>query len=467
LPVLVGIKDVYCGPVGATIPFTWGIADAPLAAAVLEEPAEMDDLLLRGISFFGLLFMLALAWVLSENRRAFPFRLVVWGLGLQFLLGVLVLRTAFGRTFFEWVKGGFDIITAASEQGARFVFGNLTQVFLIENVYVPGPEGLEAQDLFVVSAVLAFKVLPLIIFVSGLSAMLQYLGVIQAVVRLFAWLMRRTLKTSGAETFGASLLVFLGIESMSALGGYINRMTRSELFVIMTGFLATIAASVMVAYATFGAEPGHLLAASIMSAPAAIALAKIMVPETDTPETAGAARVTLEVESHNIFDASARGAQTGLTMALSVGSVLIVFVGLIYLIDLVTVGATGQTLTQLAGWIFRPFAFAMGVSWQDVPAVAELLATKSVFNEFLAYEQMQHVLPGAAGAESALSPRSATIATYALCGFANPGSLGILIGGLAALAPERRSDIARLCGRAFVAGTLAAFTTACVAGILA
>jgi len=426
----------------------------------------MDDMLLRMTSFMGLFFMLAVAWVFSERRSAFPFRLVLWGLGLQFLLGILILRTGFGLRFFEGVKGGFDIITAASQQGAQFLFGNLTKVFLIEQVFVPGPEGLEAQDMFAVSAVVAFKVLPVIIFVSGISAMLQYMGVIQAVVRFFAWLMRRTLKTSGAETFGASLLVFLGIESMSALGGYVNRMTRSELFVIMTGFLATIAASVMVAYATFGAEPGHLLAASLMSAPAAIALAKIMIPETGEPETAGDVRVEIEVESHNIFDASARGAQTGLTMALSVGAVLIVFVGLIYLLDLVSTGITGQTLTQLAGWIFRPFAFAMGVAWTDVPVVAELLATKSVFNEFLAYEQMQHVLPGAAEGANALSPRSVTIATYALCGFANPGSLGILIGGLAALAPERRADIAQMCGRAFVAGTLAAFTTACVAGIL-
>lgn len=428
----------------------------------------MDDFGLRLVSAAGLFAMIALAWLCSENRRLFPFRLVAWGISLQFVLGLLILRTGFGRSLFEGVKSGFDIITAASQQGAEFLFGNLTQFFLIESVYVPGPEGLEAQEMFAVSAVVAFKVLPVIIFVSGLSAILQYLGVIQAFVRFFAWLMRRSLKTSGAETFGATLLIFLGIESMSAIRAYVNRMTRSELFVIMSAFLATIAASVMVAYASFGAEPGHLLAASLMSAPAAIALAKIMIPETGTPETAGDIHVEIEQDSHNIFDASARGAQTGLTMALNVGAVLIVFVGLIYLVDLVTVGITGQTLTQLAGWFFRPFAFMLGVPWQDVGAVSELLATKSVFNEFLAYEQMQHLVPGqAAEGVATLDPRSVTIATYALCGFANPGSLGILIGGLAALAPERRGDIAGLCGRAFIAGSLAAFMTACVAGILA
>jgi concentrative nucleoside transporter, CNT family len=230
----------------------------------------------------------------------------------------------------------------------------------------------------------------MIIFVSSLAAILQHLGVIQTVVRFFAWLMGKTLKISGAETFGTSLLVFLGIESMSALGDYLNRMTRSELFVLMTAFLATIAASVMVAYASFGAEPGHLLAASLMSAPAAIVLAKVMVPETKTPETAVQAQTEFQIESHNIFDASARGAQTGLTMALNIGAVLIVFVGLVYLFDLVTVTLTGQTLAQLIGWILRPLAWVMGIPKQDIPLVAELLGTKSVFNEFLAYEQMQH-----------------------------------------------------------------------------
>lgn len=417
--------------------------------------------LLRATSVLGLLAFLLLAWLLAEERRRPSLRLLFWALGLQFTLGLLVLQSEAGRWFFQGVKQAFDLVTDASAAGAAFVFGNLTKVFLIERVLVPGAEGLEPVDMFPVAAVLAFKVLPVIIFVSGLAGVLQHLGVVQAVVRGLAWLMRRTLKTSGAETFGAALLVFLGIESVSALGGYLRTMTRSEIFVIMVAFLATIAASVMVAYAGFGAEPGHLLAASLMSAPAAILIAKLMVPETGHPETAGAVRIALPVESHNVFDGAARGAALGMSMALNVAAMLIVFVGMVYLIDLGSTALTGRSLTELLGYLFRPFALLMGVSWKDSAAVAELLATKTVFNEFLAYQNMQPLI-----AAGTLSPRSIAIATYALCGFANPGSLGILIGGLSGLVPERRAEFSSLLVRAFIGGTLAAFTTACVAGVL-
>lgn len=418
----------------------------------------------RVISLFGLCCMLALAWLLSENKQRIPWRIIVWGIGLQLLLGVFVLRTRVGNALFAGVNQVFDLLSSASAEGAAFLFGNLTRFFIIERVLVPGPEGdLVAQEPFVVNAIFAFNVLPVIIFVAGIAAILQHLGMIQAVVRAMAWLMRRTLKTSGAETFGTAMLVFIGIECMSAIGGYLKNMTRSELFTIMTAFLATIAASVMVAYAGFGAEPGHLLAASLMSAPAAIAIAKIMVPETQTPETAAmGGRFTMPVESENIFDAAARGAALGLNMALNVGAVLIVFVGLIYLADRGALALAGAPINSLLGYLFRPFAFIMGVPIHDVPVVAELLATKTIFNEFIAYQNMQAFI-----VDGTLSRRGVTIATYALCGFANPGSLGILIGGLAAIIPERRAEIARLSWRAFVAGTLAAFTTACVAGILA
>ncbi len=416
---------------------------------------------LRLTSALGLCCMVGLAWLLSENRRRVQWRVVVWGMALQFGLGVLVLRTPIGAPFFNWVKAGFDVITSASGEGAQFVFGNLSKFFLIESVLVPGAVGLEPAGPLTVNAVVAFHVLPVIIFVSGLSATLQHLGVIQAVVRGMAWLMRRTLKTSGAETFGVALLVFLGIESVSALGNYLRLMTRSEVFVLLVGFLATIASSVMVAYAGFGAEPGHLLAASLMSAPAAIVMAKLMVPETGEPVTSGNARVELPVESHNVFDAAARGGALGLNMALNVGALLIVFIGLIHLADLFTTAVTGQTLTVLLGWLFRPFAFLMGVPWSDIGPVSELLATKSVFNEFLAYEDLGPMIK-----DGALSGRGTAIATYALCGFANPGSLGIMIGAFAGMAPERRSEVASLSLKAYVAGTLACFTTACVAGIL-
>ena len=421
----------------------------------------MNDLLLRATSFFGLFVLVALAWALSENRRAVSWRLVAWGMGLQFALGLVVLHTQAGVYFFEGVKAGFDLISEASAAGGSFVFGNLNQVFFVDRVGFAADGSPVSQGPFIVAAVIAFQVLPVIIFVSGLSAILLHLGVLQWLIHGMSWVMRRTLKTSGAETFSTALQVFLGIECLSALGGYLQGMTRSELFTIMVAFLATIAASVMVAYAGFGAEPGHLLAASLMSAPAALVMAKLLVPETGTPQTSGDERIVVTVDSRNIFDAAAQGAQTGLNMALNVGALLIVFVGLIYLVDLAVVNLTGYTTTALLGWLFRPFAAVMGIPWSDVGAVSELLATKAVFNEFLAYEKMKPMI-----ASGALSPRSQMIVTYALCGFANPGSLGILLGALSSMIPERRGEVASLSARAFLAGTLACFCTACVAGVL-
>ncbi|MFA7693628.1 MAG: nucleoside transporter C-terminal domain-containing protein [Candidatus Hydrogenedentales bacterium] len=420
------------------------------------------DLGLRMLSLLGLFVMIVVALLFSENRRIVSFRIIFWGLGLQLILAVLVLHTALGRWLFQGVNGVFNVISDASTEGASFVFGNLSRLFVLEQVMTPGADGqMVVEESFVVNALFAFNVLPVIIFVAGVAAILQHLGVIQAVVRAMAWLMRRSLKTSGAESFGAALLVFTGIESMSALGGYLQRMTRSELFTIMTAFLATIAASVMVAYANFGAEPGHLLTASLMSAPAAILLAKLLVPEQEIPETLSEDHISVEVDSRNIFDAATRGASIGLNMALHVAAMLIVFVGLIYLADRFSLWLTGYAANTVLGYCFRPFAVIMGVPFSEVGIVAELLATKSIFNEFIAYQNMQQLI-----ADGLLSKRSVTITTYALCGFANPGSLGILIGGIAALAPERRAEIASMSWRAFLGGTLASFMTACVAGML-
>jgi CNT family concentrative nucleoside transporter len=304
-------------------------------------------------------------------------------------------------------------------------------------------------------------VLPVIIFVSTLGAILYHFRVTQAVVKCMAWLMRRTFRTSGAETVGVSLLVFLGIESMSTLKGYLRTMTRSELHTLMTAFMATIAASVMVAYASFGASPGHLLAASLMSAPAAILMSKLMVPETGEPVTRGNVHVTLDVDTRNVFDAAARGTSEGLQMALSVGATLISFVGLIYLLNLAFSSALGWSFTEIVGFCFRPFAWLMGVPPRDVAEVGNLLGTKTVLNEFLAYLDLRTMI-----ADGGISPRSITIATYALCGFANPGSVGIAIVALIGLVPERREDIVQLGFKSLIAGTLACFSTACVAGIL-
>jgi CNT family concentrative nucleoside transporter len=285
--------------------------------------------------------------------------------------------------------------------------------------------------------------------------------------------MQRTMKTSGAESLAAALLVFMGIESTTAIEKYIRPMTRSELFVVMTAFLATIASSVMGVYVTFGASAGHLLAASLMSAPAAIVVAKIMIPETGRPLTAGIVEFEPTIETTNVMDAAASGAIEGVKLAINVVAMLVAFLALVAALNFVLQGASGWvmghllgmeetegiTLQQLFGWGFSGIAAVMGVpkgEWMDV---GRLLGVKTVLNEFLAYQQMQ-------GMEG-LSARARTIATYALCGFANFGSIAILIGGLSVVAPERRSEVAGLGIRALVAGSLAAFMTACYAGMLA
>ncbi|MGI6461923.1 MAG: NupC/NupG family nucleoside CNT transporter [Candidatus Hydrogenedentales bacterium] len=396
-------------------------------------------MILRLVSFCGLWIMVFLAWALSEQRREAPWRLVLWGVGLQFAIGAVLLPTRLKGFAFAGAGKLTRVLTDASLEGAGFVFGDLAR----------NPS---------YGALVAFQVLPVIILVSAVSGVLYHFHVIQAVVRAVSWLMRRTLKTSGAETLGTALLILLGIESMTAIRQYINGMTRSELCTVMTAFMATIAGSVMVVYAGFGAEPGHLLTASLMSAPAAIVVSKIMVPEREQPATAGHLRVALPIESQNLVDAAARGASQGLALALNVGAMLIAFLGLMYMADLLFGTLTGSTFKEVMGWFFRPFALAMGAPPADAAVLGQLLGTKTILNEFLAYLDLQNA--------KQLSSRGHMIATYALCGFANPGSLGILIAGMTSIAPERRNDIVQLGFRSFAGGTLACFMTACVAGVL-
>ncbi|HRI88880.1 MAG TPA: nucleoside transporter C-terminal domain-containing protein [Candidatus Hydrogenedentes bacterium] len=397
---------------------------------------------LRLISAFGLLVMLAIAWSLSENRKAISWRIVAWGLALQFAIALAVLKTPLRDAIFPQAEAAVNVLTDATLAGASFVFGKL-----------PTDQG--------IGAIFAFQVLPVIIFVSALSAVLHHLRVIQTIVGVIAWLMQRTLKTSGAETFCAALQIFLGIEASTAVRAYIERMTRSELCVIMTTYMGTIAGSVMVVYSTFGAEAGHLLTASFMTAPAAILLAKILVPETEKPITAGGEKIQVPVETHNIVDAAAHGTAQGLQMALHVGATLIVFIGLVYLLDLIFQSITGTTFVDTLGYVFRPVAWLLGIPSQDVAEVAKLLGKKTVLNEFVSYLDLKVLIE-----TNAISQRSITIATYALCSFANPGSIGITLAGLDAIAPSRRADVAKLCFKAFVGGALASLMTACIAGVI-
>jgi CNT family concentrative nucleoside transporter len=383
--------------------------------------------------------MIALAFAISERRRAVSVRVILWGLGLQLALALFVLKTGVGKRMFEVVDVAFRKVIGFSDSGAGFVFGHLTT----EPSY---------------GALVAFHVLPIIVFVAALSALLYHLRVIQFVVRGMARLMQRTMKVSGAESLSAARFVFMGIECVTAIGKYVVRMTRSELFVVMTAFLATIASSVMAVYVSFGAKAGHLLAASLMSAPAAILIAKIMIPETETPATAGRVEFEPEITSANVLDALAVGAGDGVGLAINIAAMLIAFVAMVAMVNFLLKLATGVTLEQLFGYVFAGFAAVMGVPKGEWLQVGELLGIRTVLNEFLAYQRMQGM--------TELSERARMISTYALCGFANFGSIGILIGGLSGVAPKRRAEVARLGIKALVGGTLASFMTACFAGML-
>jgi len=419
----------------------------------------MDDLVGRVTSFAGLLAMLGIALALSRDRRRISLRLVLTGLGLQLVLAAAVFLTGAGGALFAGADRAFAFLLEASNAGAEFLFGGL--------VTDTAEQGGETVPLGI-GATVAFQVLPLVIFFSALAGVLYHLGVTQLAVRAMARLMQKAMNASGAESLGCALFVFFGIESTTAIAEYIRRMTRSEIFTLMTAFMATIAGTVMGAYVSFGAAPGHLVTASLMSAPAAIVVAKILVPETETPVTRGRVRFSPPKESVNVIDAAARGAWQGLRLAVTIGAALIAFVGLVHLVNMVLEAVSGLwmaeplTLQRLMGWVFSPFAVLMGVPWEDAHEVGQLLGTKTILNEFLAYEALQPLAEG-----GLIGPRAVTIATYALCGFANFGSVAILVGGLGMLDPDRQSLYARYGLWALVAGTLAAFMTSCYAGMLA
>ncbi len=396
----------------------------------------------RLISLVGLLTMLLIAWLLSEDRWRMNRRLIASGLLLQVLLGLLLLGTAAGRMVFDAARTAITQVLAFSDEGARFVFGSDFQDHLV-----------------------AFSVLPTIIFVSSLTAILFHLGFLQGVVKLMARVMVWVMDTSGSESLSASANVFIGMtEAPLVIRPYLATMTRSELMAMMTGGMATIAGGVMAAYVSLGADAGHLLAASLMSAPASLVVAKIMVPESERSPTKGVVQVEVPRRDANLIDAACRGASEGLTLALNVGAMLIAFIGLVALVNwglalLPAIAGEPLSMERVLGWALSPLAWLMGVDWSDANAVGMLLGKKTILNEFLAYADLTSM-------QQQLSPRSFTIATYALCGFANFGSVAIMIGGIGSLVPSRRADIARYGLRALIAGTLAAFMTACIAGIL-
>jgi concentrative nucleoside transporter, CNT family len=403
----------------------------------------------------GLVVILGLAFAFSTNRRAIDRRTVAWGLSLQILFALIVLKTAIGQTVFQRLGAAVNRLLDFAFVGSGMVFGPLGDKEVWPRIMnnVLGPEGARYSVLF------AFQVLPTIIFIAALFAVLYYFGVMQLVVRFFALMMHRVMKASGAESLNVAASIFMGqTEAPLTIRPFLPRMTESELMTVMTSGMAHISGGIMAAYILFGIEAKHLLTAVIMTAPGTLMMAKIFVPETEQPETMGTVKLKIEKTDVNVIDAAGRGTSEGLALALNVGAMLISFMALIALVNYL-LGFVGLSLSQIFGWVFAPIAWSMGVPWQDAPIIGTLLGTRMAANEFIAYSQLGPL-------KSSLDPRSFTIATFALCGFANFSSIGIQIGGIGALAPTRRHDLARLGLRAMLAGTLANFVTATIAGFL-
>lgn len=407
------------------------------------------------VSFLGMFVLLLCAWALSNNRRVIHWRTVIMGTLLQLVFAVIILRTPPGRAFFSGLTTGVTKLLDFSDAGARFVFGdNFPEHFF------------------------AFKVLPTIIFFSSLITILYYMGVLQWVVKIFAQVMVKVMGTSGAESLASAVNVFVGqTEAPLLIRPYVPFLTQSELMAVMTGGFANIAGGVLAAYVGMGVDAGHLIASSVMSAPASLVMAKLMFPEREESATAGSVKIEVERPWANVLDAAADGATEGLKLALNVAGMLIAFIALVALLNagLTLVGegidwglrffgytlVAPLTLELLLGYLFRPLAWVMGVPWNEAGLVGSLLGIKTVINEFVGYARLQEMV-----GQGLLSDRSRIIATYALCGFANFSSIAIQIGGIGAMAPNRKGDLARLGFRAMIAGSLATFQTATIAGML-
>ncbi|HEY9765841.1 MAG TPA: nucleoside transporter C-terminal domain-containing protein [Chroococcales cyanobacterium] len=416
------------------------------------------------ISVLGVFVILGLGILFSSSRKNIQWRIILWGLGIQLTLALFIIKTSLGRGIFQWLGDGITQILSFSKVGAGFVFSGLANE--------PAKYGY----------IFAFQVLPTIVFIAALISIFYYLGFIQKVVNVLAKLMVKTMGTSGAESLSAAACVFVGqVEGPLLIRPYIPEMTRSELMAIMTGGMATIAGGVMAAYIGMGISAPHLLAASIMGAPAGLVMAKLLVPETEESKTKGAVKINVERTESNVIEAAAKGAADGMHLAFNVGAMLIAFIALIAMLNscfhLLGFGITNfvhlfgaktfvlnLSIETILGWIFSPLAFFMGVPLQDVTQMGALLGKKIVLNEFVAYSQLAEIMKGTSAIH--LQPRTITIATYALCGFANFSSVAMNIGGIGAMAPSRRGDLAQLGLKAMMGGALASCLTATIAGIL-
>lgn len=424
------------------------LAGAAASARVLGYAME------RLISLLGLFVFMGLAWLIGERNKSINWRIVAGGLFLQFALALFIFKTPIGAAVFQAAGYFFESLLGFVDAGTSLVFGEEY-----------------AHHFF------AFKVLPTIIFFSSLMFVLYHLGLFQKVIGACAWAMQRTLGTSGAETVSAAANIFVGqTEAPLIVGPYVESMTKAELMALMVGGFATIAGGVLAAYVSLGVDAVHLLAASVISAPAALLIARLMIPETEPSRTKGKVSVHVEKKHANVVHAASEGALEGLKLTLNVAALLIAVLALVAMADAI-LSATGGwvgglfgydqwdwSLANIFGYAFAPIAWLLGIPWADALYAGELMGLKIVFNEFIAYTQMVEWLQPDSGV--ALSERSTLILTYALCGFANFGSVGIQIGGIGGIAPGRRVELARLGVKAMLGGALATMMTACVAGIL-
>ncbi len=432
---------------------------------------------MKDIAFgiFGLITLLGIAFLFSDNKKHIPWAQVSKGIGLQLIFAIFVILTPWGATFFNWIGSFFVKVISFTNDGSRFVFGILADQAGFNKAF---PEGMAGAGF-----IFAFQVLPTIIFFSSLMSVLYHLGIMQKIVQGMAWVMAKILKVSGAESISVAANVFIGqTEAPLVVRPYVESMTKSELLTLMIGGMATIAGGVLAAYVGLlgGGDPAkqlfyakHLLSASIMAAPATMVIAKILIPEREKSLTMGKVKVEIERTASNVIEAAATGAADGLKLALNVAGMLLAFIALISMADWIISGtlsdliglhtASGEpiTLELILGYVLSPIAWIIGVPWHDAVQVGSLIGQKLVLNEFISYLHLSQIIP-----TGVLSEKAVIISTYALCGFANFSSIAIQIGGIGGIAPGRRSDLAKYGLRAVLGGSLATFMTATIAGVL-
>ena len=401
------------------------------------------------IGLLGIITLLGIAVAMSNNRKLINFRIVGWGLGLQLIFALFILKTPLGKPVFGFLDKVVSKLISFSDAGSDFLFTS----------FVPDVGFHPSLINF------AFRALPTIIFFSSLMAVLYHLGVIQFVVKWIARAMQKTMGTSGSETLSVSANIFVGqTEAPLMIRPFIGKMTQSELMAVMVGGFATVAGGVLAIYVTWLTDipgiAGHLLAASVMSAPAALVIAKIIYPETESSETMGDLKIHVEQNSSNTMEALGNGATDGLKLAANVGAMLVAFISIVALVNYL-LSFAGTSMDAILAIVFKPLAWTMGVPWEEAGQMGMLMGKKIVFTELIAYGDLKDII-----AEGQISERTAIIASYALCGFANFGSIGIQLGGIGGMAPERKKDLAKLVTKAMVGGALASWLTATVAGIL-